>query len=145
MATIAEGYGLALKSRTVAPSKGGRIDFVGADDVVAAEAALERMTARLKGLKSGGNHAVMEVEAFGSRAGSTWKGRGALPDSDLDIIIRDIPGAFETGAKGSTKLRKLLDDIKYDFFNETGIKVDLKVWTDDPFMRSRMAPPFEKL
>jgi len=55
------------------------------------------MTARLKGLKSGGNHAVMEVEAFGSRAESTWKGRGALPDSDLDIIIRDIPGAFETG------------------------------------------------
>ncbi|MFM9173508.1 MAG: hypothetical protein ACKOQU_12105 [Acidimicrobiaceae bacterium] len=132
-------------SQQIAPVRRSGIDFVGADDVVAAEAALERMVARLKGLKSGGNHAVMEVEAFGSRAGSTWKGRGALPDSDLDIIIRDIPGAFETGAKGSTKLRKLLDDIKYDFFNETGIKVDLKVWTDDPFMRSRMAPPFKKL
>ncbi len=34
-----------------------------------------------------GQPAVSSIEAFGSRAGSTFRGRDPLPTSDLDIIV----------------------------------------------------------
>jgi hypothetical protein len=108
------------------------------------EAALGRMTARLKGLKAGGDDAIEGVEAFGSRAGSTFRGRGPIEASDLDLYIKDRPGSFE-GSRFDSGLRQKIKQITGDFTSETGIKIDLKIHSDDPFMRIRMNPPFEKL
>ena len=42
---------------------------------------------QIYGIEVNGQRAVSSVEAFGSRAGSTFRGRGPLPTSDLDIRI----------------------------------------------------------
>lgn len=42
---------------------------------------------QIYGSEVNGQPAVSSIEAFGSRAGSMFRGRGPLPTSDLDIII----------------------------------------------------------
>jgi len=42
---------------------------------------------QIYGIEVNGQPAVSSIEAFGSRAGSTFRGRGPLPTSDLDIIV----------------------------------------------------------
>jgi hypothetical protein len=39
------------------------------------------------GIEVNGQPAVSSIEAFGSSAGSSFRGRGPLPTSDLDIIV----------------------------------------------------------
>jgi len=41
----------------------------------------------LRGITVNGERAVSSIEAFGSRAGSTFRGRGPLPTSDLDVFV----------------------------------------------------------
>ena len=48
---------------------------------------------QIYGIKVNGEPAVSSIEAFGSRAGSTFRGRGPLPSSDLDIIVTLNKGA----------------------------------------------------
>ena len=103
------------------------------------------MVGRLKGIRAGNDVVFMEIEAFGSRAGSTYNHSGATPISDLDLMLRDRPGILQTGGRYNKKIRDRLDEIFTDFRDETGIRVDFKIHSDDEFMRIRMAPPFKKL
>ncbi|AQZ63740.1 unnamed protein product [[Actinomadura] parvosata subsp. kistnae] len=51
----------------------------------------QRVLARLDGLRVGDRKVVTSVEVFGSRAGSTFRGPGPRPDSDLDVLVTMIP------------------------------------------------------
>jgi hypothetical protein len=51
------------------------------------EGVASALARRVYGIEVEGQPAVSSVEAFGSRAGSTFRGRGPLPTSDLDIRI----------------------------------------------------------
>jgi hypothetical protein len=70
---------------TVSPTDGDgdtRGKLIGLSDQEAASLA-----GALKRIEIEGKPAIESVEAFGSRAGSTFRGRPPLPDSDLDIYI----------------------------------------------------------
>ena len=47
----------------------------------------DALNAALQRIEIDGKRVVGSVEAFGSRAGSTYRGRPPLPDSDLDVYI----------------------------------------------------------
>ncbi|MEW4489592.1 hypothetical protein AB1L42_16030 [Thalassoglobus sp. JC818] len=66
---------------------------------------------------------VDDVGAFGSRSGSTFRGRGPLDSSDLDIAIKDFSGL--KGSRHYDKVKAKLKSIADDFYNETGIRVEL--------------------
>ncbi len=108
------------------------------------DAELSRLVARLKGLLAGDRKAVELVEAFGSRAGSRFKGRGPISESDLDIYMRDSRGTFD-GSRHAAHLRARIKQMISDFTEKTAIRVDLKIHSDDPLLRTLMAPPFIKL
>jgi hypothetical protein len=86
------------------------------------DGALDRVVSRLSNLRKGNNYLIDKVDAFGSRAGSTFRGRGPLITSDLDVMIRlksvkyiDDPWVIKT-----------LQNISDDFFNSTGIPLNFK-------------------
>lgn len=87
------------------------------------EASLNRLVARLKGLRIGDRRIVGQIKAFGSRAGSTFRGRGPLPTSDLDIYL-DL-GMHDMGRRGFARSNKLLGIIADEFEGETGFPVSI--------------------
>jgi predicted nucleotidyltransferase len=94
------------------------------------EDALARLVARLKGLRFGENKFVVEsVEAFGSRAGSTFRGPGPKPTSDLDLLIKVRSQEFTTGAtiRQQRFLNSRFDSIKVDFDKAAGFPVNFKI------------------
>lgn len=70
----------------------------------------------LANLRKGDNFLVSNVEAFGSRAGSMYKGRGPLPTSDLDIMIK-----VNSKYLDDDWVLRTIQNIQDDFFKETGI------------------------
>lgn len=62
----------------------------------------------LKRIEIDGKPAIESVEAFGSRAGSTYRGRGPGPNSDLDIFVTVNSNVVNS----STKLQKVIDDVE---------------------------------
>ncbi|WP_329611634.1 polymorphic toxin-type HINT domain-containing protein [Kitasatospora herbaricolor] len=88
------------------------------------EAALSRVMARLSGLRVGEKRVVYSVEAFGSRAGSTFRGEGGpRPDSDLDILVTVDPA--ELAGRNGDWIYQTLASIKADFEAEAGFELSL--------------------
>jgi RHS repeat-associated protein len=85
------------------------------------EASISRATARLYGMNVGGKPIVNSVEAFGSRAGSLFRGRGPLPNSDLDLFV-DMHPSFRFG-RSAAHIDRTLGSIAGDFARETGYKL----------------------
>lgn len=88
------------------------------------ESSLSRLVARLEGLNIGGQKVVGGVEAFGSRAGSQFRGRGPLPSSDLDVMITERAPFHVWGSRNEKFLSKRLDQIATDFQAEAGFPVN---------------------
>lgn len=73
-------------------------------------AALAR---QIYGIEVTGQRAVSSVEAFGSRAGSTFRGRGPLPTSDFDIrITLSDPAHFGAVNAEMTEIGALFQSAK---------------------------------
>jgi hypothetical protein len=75
------------------------------------------------GLRIGGKLIVRSVEAFGSRAGSMYRGRGPLPSSDLDLLV-DIDPAVLNGRNGAW-VYKVLQGIAAGFQSETDFPLSI--------------------
>jgi hypothetical protein len=68
---------------------------------------------QIYGIEVNGQRAVSSVEAFGSRAGSTFRGRGPLPTSDLDLrITLSDPAHFGTVNAQMTEIGTLFQSTK---------------------------------
>jgi RHS repeat-associated protein len=87
------------------------------------DASLNRLTARLGGLNIGGNKVFNNIEAFGSRAGSTFQGRGPLLNSDLDIMLTPNQPMWSYSFRNQRFLNGRLRQISSDFQLETGYPV----------------------
>jgi hypothetical protein len=87
------------------------------------QGAIDRVVARLSGLRVGDKSIVSSVEAFGSRAGSMFRGRGPLPNSDLDLLA-NIDPAVLNGRNGPW-VYKTLQSIAADFESEAGFPLSL--------------------
>ncbi|HWB09894.1 MAG TPA: choice-of-anchor D domain-containing protein [Pirellulales bacterium] len=100
----------------------------------ASQAALDRLIARIRGLRAGGTPAIQEVRFVGSRASgfSQIKNRGPLANSDVDLAVSDLPGL-----KASRYDANVVSKIKgyaTEFTDETGITVEIH-------LRSRYSTP----
>lgn len=89
----------------------------------APERALNRVLERLNGLRVGDKHVIYSIDAFGSRAGSVFRGRGPLPSSDLDLLI-GTDYSLMTGRNGPW-INKVMEGIRSDFYNEVGFSLSL--------------------
>lgn len=86
---------------------------------------MDRLVARIGGLRAGKFNAVDEVQHVGSRATgwSKTKNRGPLAESDVDIAVADM-----VGLKGTKYDKKVWDKIREyakEFTEETGLRVEL--------------------
>jgi hypothetical protein len=63
------------------------------------------------------------VEAFGSRAGSTFRGRGPTATSDLDLIA--AINSAQLGGRNSPWIRRVLKSIAADFEKEAGCPLNI--------------------
>ncbi|WP_159400938.1 polymorphic toxin-type HINT domain-containing protein [Streptomyces sp. NRRL B-24484] len=87
-------------------------------------AAFDRVMARLSNLRIGDKRIVFSVEAFGSRAGSTFRRPdGPTPDSDLDLLATIDPA--ELTGRNQAWIDQTIQSIKDDFKAETGITLSL--------------------
>lgn len=121
IATAFLGFGLfkaassggALKDvaeSRVAANTGARM----ADGLIGVpQAPMSRALARLQGLRLGDKSIVQGVDAFGSRAGSTFRGRGPTAGSDLDLLVRIDPTAL--GGRSGPWIQRTLRSIADDF------------------------------
>ena len=89
--------------------------------------ALERASARLYGMKVGDKPLVNSIEAFGSRAGSTFRGRGPSATSDLDLFV-DMHPSLRWG-RSAGWVDRTLQLIQSDFAREAGFKLDIRTGT----------------
>jgi predicted nucleotidyltransferase len=87
------------------------------------ETPLNRVISRLEGLRVGDRRVVESVEAFGSRAGSVFRGRGPLEGSDLDLLVT-IDKA-QLGGRNAPWIRSTLQKIATDFYNEAGFELSI--------------------
>jgi predicted nucleotidyltransferase len=84
---------------------------------------MSRVLARLQGLRLGDKSIVQGVDAFGSRAGSTFRGRGPTAASDLDLLVRIDPTAL-SGRSGPW-IQRTLRSIVDDFEAEAGFPLSI--------------------
>ena len=74
--------------------------------------------AAIKRIEINGQPAIESVEAFGSRAGSTFRGRPPLPGSDLDIYVTvksgvaNTPEAFQEVVSQVNEVSELFGQVK---------------------------------
>jgi hypothetical protein len=88
---LGAGFGAARQAtRAAAPSS--RLIGIADKDAASLGKALKR-------IEIDGKPAVESVEAFGSRAGSTYRGRPPTPESDLDIYVTVRSGVANSPAK----------------------------------------------
>jgi predicted nucleotidyltransferase len=87
------------------------------------KAAFSRVMARLDGLRVGDRPVVDGVEVFGSRAGSTYRGRGPTAESDLDMLVSIDPAVLQ--GRNGRWVRDTLGKIRADFQEETNIELSL--------------------
>lgn len=105
---------------SVAANAGARM----ADGLIGVpQAALSRAIARLQGLRLGDKSIVQGVDAFGSRAGSTFRGRGPTAGSDLDLLVRIDPTAL--GGRSGPWIQRTLRSIADDFKAEAGFPLSI--------------------
>src|SRR5262249_53383126 len=82
-----------------------------------------QLLSRIKGLKLGNRSAIVEIKAFGSRAGSTFRGRGPTPQSDIAIFVRAHPSLL--GSKQQNRVKERLAEIASEFEKDAGIKMQI--------------------
>lgn len=112
------------------PVRGSSQPQVAAGSCVAAEgltgvprAPMDRALARLDGLRVGDKRVVQSVDAFGSRAGSTFRGRGPTASSDLDLLLRTNPALMSS--RSGPWIDDVLGKISKDFEAEAGFPLSL--------------------
>lgn len=76
-----------------------------------------------------GERAIKSVEAFGSRAGGVFRGRGPLQSSDLDIYVTVRSSVANSAAKLESVVSEV-EDIGSLFRAATGIEVNPLVEID---------------
>lgn len=86
-------------------------------------APMDRALARLDGLRVGDKRVVQSVDAFGSRAGSTFRGRGPTASSDLDLLLRTDPALMSS--RSGPWIDDVLGKISKDFEAEAGFPLSL--------------------
>ncbi|GAB2986221.1 RHS repeat-associated core domain-containing protein [Nocardioides montaniterrae] len=132
VASGAVGGGFAGLSRLLEPSDAGgaaaaRAANAGArmaDGLIGVpQAPMSRALARLQGLRLGDKSIVQGVDAFGSRAGSTFRGRGPTAGSDLDLLVRIDPTAL--GGRSGPWIQRTLKSIAGDFEAEAGFPLSI--------------------
>ena len=105
---------------------------------------LDRVLRRLGNLNLGGRRIVRSVEAFGSRAGSTFRGRPPLSDSDLDLLIDINP--FDRFGRSRNFISRVLGEIADDFQKEAGFPLSLHAPENvAAFKKPLECTPFVKL
>lgn len=72
---------------------------------------------------------IESVEAFGSRAGGAFRGRGPLPTSDLDVYVTLRSSVANSAAKLVSVINDI-EDVGLLFRAVTGIAVNLIVEID---------------
>jgi hypothetical protein len=80
------------------------------------ESSFGRVVARLRGLRVGDKAVVSDAKAFGSRAGSTFRGRGPTAASDLDVTVDIDPRLL--GGRNGPWINRVLREIEADFLKE---------------------------
>jgi RHS repeat-associated protein len=131
-AAISKGVGFRFSFGTAGEAEAGLIGVP--------EASLTRMTARVNGINIGGNKVFSNIEAFGSRAGSTFRGRGPLPASDLDIMLTSRRPLYTFNARSQAHIRSRLGQIGSDFSSETGFPVNFTFDTARPSLSGPFIP-----
>ena len=91
------------------------------------EKSLDRVIARLKGL-SDRTQKIGEIFGFGSRTKGTYR-----TDSDVDIVVEVSNGLRDFISK--ERNTNILKSIEQDFFNETGLKIDI-----NPYSKLEIGP-----
>ncbi|HVA50366.1 MAG TPA: hypothetical protein VNH11_28690 [Pirellulales bacterium] len=76
-----------------------------------------------------GERAIESVEAFGSRAGGAFRGRGPLPTSDLDVYVTVRSSVVNSAAKLVSVIDEI-EDVGSLFRTATGIAVNSIVEID---------------
>lgn len=76
-----------------------------------------------------GERAIESVEAFGSRAGSVFRGRGPLPTSDLDLYVTLRSSVVNSRVKLESVINEI-EDIGALFRAATGIEVNATIEID---------------
>jgi len=79
---------------------------------------MQRVMARLQGLNVGGKPVVDSVRAFGSRAGSVFRGRGPTAASDLDVALKLDPRIMN--GRNAQWVRGVLKEIATDYQKASG-------------------------
>jgi RHS repeat-associated protein len=105
-----------------------------------ANGSLDRLTARISGLNIGGKKVFSNIEAFGSRAGSTYRGRGPLPTSDLDIMLTPRRPLYTYSSRNQQFIRYRLNQIRTDFESETGFPVNFTYDGQRPNLQGPFIP-----
>lgn len=99
--------------------------------------AMERLIARLIGIKVGTTRVVTSVEVFGSRAGSTFvsngkeggkvrTGTGPHRNSDVDMVVGVMLKYYQDPRK-KPWIKGRIEEAVEDFTRETDMPVDLHV------------------
>lgn len=83
----------------------------------------------VKRIEVDGTRVVESVEAFGSRAGSTFRGRPPLPDSDVDLYVTINSSIANSPAK-LNEVRQAIDEVADLFSAAKGIQVNPVVEID---------------
>lgn len=86
--------------------------------------ALERARARLINLRVGDVRMVDGINAYGSRAGGTYRRIGPRECSDLDLML-DLH-IYATEGRNAPWVQKVLGEIAEDFKKEAGYELSLK-------------------
>lgn len=89
-------------------------------------------------LRAGNFNAIDSAEAVGSRARSRFRGRGATPQSDLDIKINDFVGL--AGSRHEKRVAEKIQEIVDGFTKKTHIPVHIS--TRSKFTAQRWAELF---
>ncbi|MEO1172740.1 MAG: hypothetical protein AAFX94_11935, partial [Myxococcota bacterium] len=84
--------------------------------------SLARVVARLRGLRISSKNVVARIEAFGSRAGSTFRRPQPRVSSDLDFRVEISPQSLLGRNRRFTT--RTLQEIRDDFFSETGFEIN---------------------
>ena len=87
------------------------------------ERPFARASARLIGLRVGDQPVIQGIDAFGSRAGSVYRGRGPSPKSDLDLLLTVNQRLMQS--RSGPWIARVLNQIGADFEREAGFPLSL--------------------
>lgn len=105
---------LLTKARDFLAAKSGLVGVT--------ESEASALARQIYAIEVNGQPAVSPIQAFGSRAGSTFRGQGPLPTSDWDIVVTLNESAANPA--GPATINSQLSDIGYMFQGAMGFPVN---------------------